>query len=58
MYYTAAEWDSASHVPGFFSNPIATIEYYWYIFLGVALGAIGLGAGIKGHAQGFRGAKR
>ena len=51
-YYTSAEWDKVSSPPGFFSDPIGTIEYYWYIFLGVALGAIGLGAGIKGHAQG------
>ena len=58
VYYTSAQWNSVSSPPGFFSNPVATIEYYWYIFLGVALGAIGLGAGIKGHAQGFRGAKR
>ena len=56
--YTASQWDKVSSPPGFFSNPVATIEYYWYIFLGITLGAIGLGAGIKGHAQGFRGAKR
>ena len=58
VYYTSAQWNSVSSPPGFFSNPVATIEYYWYIFLGITLGAIGLGAGIKGHAQGFRGAKR
>ena len=56
--YTSAQWNSVSSPPGFFSNPVGTIEYYWYIFLGITLGAIGLGAGIKGHAQGFRGAKR
>ena len=57
-YYTSAEWDKVSSPPGFFSDPIGTIEYYWYIALGVALGAIGLGAGMKGRSSSFRQMKR
>jgi len=56
--YTAAQWNSVSGVPSFWSNPIGAIEYYWYIALGVLLGAIGLGAGIKGKAEGVRGVKK
>lgn len=57
-YYTASEWDSASHVPSFWNAPIQAMEYYWYVVLGIALGAVGLGAGIKGKSAAFRGAKK
>ena len=52
--YTASQWNSVSNAPSFWTNPIGAIEYYWYISLGVLLGAIGLGTGIGAKADGFR----
>ena len=52
--YTSSQWNKVSSPPGFFSDPIGTIEYYWYLFLGGALGLIGLGAGLKGRSRGDR----
>ena len=40
--YTASQWNSITSAPSFWNNPIGTIEYYWYISLGIVLGAIGL----------------
>lgn len=56
--YTAAQWNGISGVPGFWSNPLGYLEYYWYITLGALVGAIGLGAGMSAKAEGFRVAKK
>ena len=52
--YTASQWNSVSNAPSFWTDPLGAIEYYWYISLGVLLGAIGLGTGIGAKANGFR----
>ena len=44
---TSSQWNSISAPPSFFS--IQGIEYYWYVFLGIILGALGL-AGAKSGA--------
>ena len=56
--YTASQWNSVSNAPSFWTNPIGAIEYYWYISLGVLLGAIGLGAGMSSRSEAFRGVKK
>ena len=56
--YTASQWDSVSAPPSFWTEPIQAMEYYWYVMLAIGLGAVGLGAGFKGKASAFRGAKR
>ena len=56
--YTASQWNSVSNAPSFWTNPIGTIEYYWYISLGILLGAIGLGAGMSSRSEAFRGVKK
>jgi hypothetical protein len=48
--YTASQWDAVSHAPSLWTDPLGTIEYYWYISLGVLLGAIGLGSGLGNKA--------
>lgn len=53
--YTTSQWNSVSSPPSFWS--VQGIEYYWYVFLGMILGVIGLGAGIKQHAEGLRAPK-
>ena len=52
--YTASQWNSVSQAPSFWSDPLGAIEYYWYITLGVLLGAIGLETGIGAKYEGFR----
>ena len=54
--YTAAQWNGISAPPVWYS--VAGIEYYWYVFLGVLLGLIGLGAGMKSRASTFRQVKK
>ena len=54
--YTSAQWTSSSGVPSFWT--IQGIEYYWYIFLGGALGLIGLGTGLSKHAETLRVGKK
>ena len=54
--YTTAQWTASSGAPSIWS--IAGIEYYWYILLGAGLGLIGLGTGIKSHANSLRVGKR
>lgn len=54
--YTTAQWTASSGTPSIWS--IAGIEYYWYILLGAGLGLIGLGTGIKSHANSLRVGKR
>jgi hypothetical protein len=54
--YTTSQWNSVSGAPSFWS--IQGIEYYWYIFLGVVLGAIGLGAGVSAHSENLRQGRR
>jgi hypothetical protein len=54
--YTAAQWSGISGPPVWYS--IAGVEYYWYVFLGVLLGAIGLGAGVNSRASTFRQVKK
>ena len=56
--YTASQWNSVSNAPSFWNDPLGAIEYYWYISLGVLLGAIGLGAGIGSKSEAFRGVKK
>jgi hypothetical protein len=56
--YTAIQWNSVSQAPSFWVDPIGAIEYYWYIALGVLLGAIGLGAGMGSKSETFRVAKK
>ena len=48
--YTAAQWNSFTSAPSFFS--VAGIEYYWWIFIISTLGAVGLFAGLKNYANG------
>ena len=48
--YTAAQWNSFTSAPSFFS--VAGIEYYWWIFIISTLGAVGLFAGLKSYAAG------
>lgn len=48
--YTAAQWNSFTSAPSFFS--VAGIEYYWWIFIISTLGAVGLFAGLKSYATG------
>ena len=48
--YTAAQWNSFTFAPSFFS--VAGIEYYWWIFIISTLGAVGLFAGLKNYANG------
>ena len=48
--YTAAQWNSFTFAPSFFS--VAGIEYYWWIFIISTLGAVGLFAGLKSYAAG------
>ena len=56
LKYTQAQWNGISAPPVWYS--VAGIEYYWYVFLGVLLGLIGLGAGMKSRASTFRQVKR
>ena len=56
VQYTTAQWTASSGAPSIWS--IAGIEYYWYILLGAGLGLIGLGTGIKSHANSLRVGKR
>jgi hypothetical protein len=56
VQYTANQWNSISAPPSFFS--IAGIEYYWYIFLGILAGTLGLAgakAGYSAKDEGLRG---
>lgn len=54
--YTTSQWTSSSGAPSFWT--IQGVEYYWYLFLGGALGLIGLGTGISKHANTLRVGKR
>lgn len=54
--YTQAQWNGISSPPVWYS--VAGVEYYWYVFLGVLLGVIGLGAGMKSRASTFRQVKK
>jgi hypothetical protein len=56
--YTASQWDSVSAPPSFWTEPIQAIEYYWYIALGVLLGAIGLGSWAGSKSDALRGVKK
>ncbi len=56
--YTTSQWNSVSNPPSFWTNPIKTIEYYWYLAIGAALALIGLGAGYASHSESLRTGKR
>jgi hypothetical protein len=56
--YTANQWNSVSAPPSFWTEPVQAIEYYWYIALGVLLGAIGLGSWAGSKSDSLRGVKK